>query len=80
MFKNHIKLAWRNLIKNKAYLAINLTGLAVAMTCFLLLALFVQFEMSFDKHHQNSERIFRIVQQQKGNNVSDNTAFHHRSI
>ncbi len=75
MFKNHIKLAWRNLIKNKAYLAINLTGLAVAMTCFLLLALFVQFEMSFDKHHQNSERIFRIVQQQKGNSYQGTDMF-----
>ncbi|WP_350292593.1 ABC transporter permease [uncultured Croceitalea sp.] len=75
MFKNHIKLAWRNLIKNKAYLIINLTGLTVAMTCFVLLALFVQFEMSFDKHHQNSDRTFRIVQQQKGNSYQGTDMF-----
>lgn len=75
MFKNHIKLAWRNLIKNKAYLVINLTGLTVAMTCFVLLALFVQFEKSFDKHHENSDRTFRIVQQQKGNTYQGTDMF-----
>jgi putative ABC transport system permease protein len=67
MLKTQIKLAWRNLIKNKAYLAINLTGLTVAMTCFVLIGLFIQFELSFEKHHQNADSTFRIIQQQKGN-------------
>lgn len=70
-----MKIAWRNLIKNKAYLAINLTGLTVAMTCFVLLALFIQFELSFEKHHQNSERTFRIIQQQKGNSYQGTDMF-----
>ena len=75
MFKSYLKIAWRNLFKSKGYLAINLTGLTVAMTCFVLLALFIQFEMSFDKHHQNSEKTFRIVQQQKGNSYQGTDMF-----
>jgi len=75
MFKSYLKIAWRNLIKNKSYLVINLTGLTVAMTCFVLLALFIQFEMSFDKHHENSEKIFRIIQQQKGNSYQGTDMF-----
>ena len=75
MLTNQLKLAWRNLIKNKSYLIINLTGLTVAMTCFVLIALFIQFELSFDKHHQNSERTYRIVQQQKGNSYQGTDMF-----
>lgn len=75
MLKTQIKLAWRNLIKNKSYLTINLTGLTVAMTCFVLIGLFIQFELSFEKHHQKSDRTFRIVQQQKGNSYQGTDMF-----
>ncbi|MDT0538626.1 ABC transporter permease [Croceitalea sp. P059] len=75
MFKSYLKIAWRNLIKNKSYLVINLTGLTVAMTCFVLIALFIQFEMSFDKHHENSEKTFRIIQQQRGNSYQGTDMF-----
>ncbi|MFP4845415.1 ABC transporter permease [Winogradskyella sp. PE311] len=67
MFKNYFKIAWRNLIKNKVYSFINLSGLTIGMTCFILIAFYIQFELSFDKHIENSDRIYRIVQQQKGN-------------
>ena len=75
MLKTQIKLAWRNLIKNKSYLIINLSGLTVAMTCFILIALFIKFELSFDKHHQKSDRTYRIVQQQKGNSYQGTDMF-----
>ncbi|MFK7814592.1 MAG: ABC transporter permease [Maribacter sp.] len=75
MFKNYLKIAWRNLIKNKAYLIINLSGLTVALTCFILIALFIQFELSYDKHHQKSDRTYRIVQQQKGNEYQGTDMF-----
>jgi putative ABC transport system permease protein len=67
MFKNYFKIAWRNLIKNKVYSFINLSGLTIGMTCFILISFYIQFELSFDKHIENSDRIYRIVQQQKGN-------------
>ncbi|NJB70229.1 putative ABC transport system permease protein [Saonia flava] len=67
MFKNYVKIAWRNLVKNKMYSAINLTGLTIGMTCFILIALFIQFETSFDKNHEKADWIYRIAQQQKGN-------------
>ena len=67
MFKNYFKIAWRNLIKNKVYSFINLSGLTIGMTCFILIALYIQYEISYDKHIENSDRIYRIVQQQNGN-------------
>ena len=67
MFKNYLKIAWRNLIKNKMYSYINLTGLTMGMTCFILIALYIQFETSYDEHHEKSDRIYRVVQQQEGN-------------
>lgn len=75
MLKTQIKLAWRNLIKNKAYLIVNLSGLTVAMTCFILIGLFVEFELGFDKHHQKSHSTYRIVQQQKGNSYQGTDLF-----
>lgn len=75
MFKNYIKIAWRNLIKNKSYLIINLIGLTVGMTCFIMIGLFIHFENSYDKHHEKSERTFRIVQQQKGNSYQGTDMF-----
>ncbi|RZN82546.1 MAG: ABC transporter permease [Winogradskyella sp.] len=67
MIKNYFKIAWRSLIKNKVYSLINLSGLTIGMTCFILIAFYIQFELSYDKHIENSDRIYRIVQQQEGN-------------
>ncbi len=62
MFKNYLKIAWRNLIKNKAYSLINISGLAVGVCCFLLIALYVKNEFSYDKFHSKSDRIYRVWQ------------------
>ena len=67
MFKNYLKIAWRNLVKNKTYSLINIAGLTIGLTCFILIALYIQFETSFEAHHENSDRIYRIAQQQEGN-------------
>lgn len=63
------------MIKNKMYSFINLTGLTIGMTCFVLIALFIQFELSFDKQHERSDRIFRTVQKQEGNNYRGTDMF-----
>ncbi len=62
MFKNYIKIAWRNLIKNKGYSMINISGLAVGVSCFILIALYVKNEFSYDRFHSNADSIYRVWQ------------------
>ncbi|HBZ37670.1 MAG TPA: macrolide ABC transporter permease, partial [Balneola sp.] len=60
MFKNYIKIAFRNLFKNKVYSFINIFGLAVGIAVCALIALYVQNEWSYDEFHENSENIYRV--------------------
>jgi putative ABC transport system permease protein len=69
MFKNYLKFAIRNIVKHKGCSFINILGLSVGMACFLLIMLFVQHELSIDRHHENSERIYRI-QGENGRQIS----------
>ncbi|MCW5515042.1 ABC transporter permease [Muriicola sp. Z0-33] len=62
MFSSYLKIAWRNIVKNKGYAAINIAGLAVGVCCFILIALFVKHEFSYDKFHANADRIYRVWQ------------------
>ncbi|MFT4093091.1 MAG: ABC transporter permease [Niabella sp.] len=61
MFRNYIKTAWRNLFKTKIFSIINITGLAFGLTVFWLITLFIADELSYDKYHEKSDRIFRVV-------------------
>lgn len=63
MFKNYIKTAWRNLVRNKAFSIINITGLAIGIAASLLLFIVVQYERSYDTFHTNYKRIYRVVTQ-----------------
>lgn len=67
MIKNYFITAVRNIRKNKGYSFINIAGLAVGMTFFLLILLYVSFELSYDDFHENYDRIYRVVQRQPGN-------------
>ncbi|HVZ95553.1 MAG TPA: ABC transporter permease [Chitinophagaceae bacterium] len=60
MFKNYFKIAWRNLLKSKAFSVINITGLAIGLSCFLLIALYVMDELSYDRFFPDSGRIYRV--------------------
>jgi len=60
MLKNYLKIAYRHISRNKLYPAINILGLAIGLTCTILIGLFVQNELSFDKHHENYKRIYRL--------------------
>ncbi len=66
MFKNHLTIALRSLRKQGGFAFINIVGLAIGLTCFILIGLFVQFELSYDSFHEKSDRIYRIVQEQPG--------------
>ncbi len=61
MFKNYIRIAWRNLIKRKVFTAINILGLAIGFGSSILLYLFLNYHLSFDNFHPNAERIYRAV-------------------
>ena len=61
MFKNYIKIAMRNIRKYRSYSIINIIGLVIGMTCFILIAVYIQWELSFDKYHKNGKDIYRIV-------------------
>ena len=60
MIKNYIKIAWRNLLKNKGFTAINIIGLSLGIGCFIVIAMFVTDELSYDRYHENANRIYRI--------------------
>lgn len=61
MLKNYIKIAFRNLIKNKSHTLINIGGLTLGIVCSLIIFLIIQFDLSFDKSHDDSDQIYRVV-------------------
>lgn len=67
MIKNYFKIAWRNLRKNKAFSFINIFGLAIGLTCFMLIAAFVLNELSYDKYPAEAKNIYRVILSVTGN-------------
>lgn len=65
MIKNYFKIAFRNLLKHKAYAAINITGLAIGIASCLLLFLVVRYEMSYDKDQPNYNNLYHVVTENK---------------
>jgi putative ABC transport system permease protein len=61
MLKNYFKIAWRNLLRNKLYSLINIIGLAIGVSCCVLIFLYVQYELSYDTYNTKSDRIFRLT-------------------
>ncbi|HMB93502.1 MAG TPA: hypothetical protein VKP65_21800 [Rhodothermales bacterium] len=61
MLKNYLKIALRNLQRSPAYAFINVFGPALGIMCCLLIGLYVQDELSFDRFHEKGDRIFRIA-------------------
>tara|TARA_R110002167_G_scaffold103346_41_gene267476 strand:+ start:1628 stop:4027 length:2400 start_codon:yes stop_codon:yes gene_type:complete len=67
MFKNYIKIAWRNLLKNKGYSAINIGGLALGMAVALIIGLWIQDELSNNSYFSKKEKIAQVYQSQTFN-------------
>lgn len=67
MFQNYFKIASRNLLKQKLYSVINIAGLTLGLTCFMVILLYVQHEFSYDNFYPNTQRIHRVYQKQAGN-------------
>ena len=60
MIKNYFKIAWRNLLKNKTFSFINIIGLSSGLACFILIALYVADELSYDHFNKKADRIYRV--------------------
>lgn len=74
MLKNYFKIALRNISRNKLYSFINIFGLAVGITACVLIFLYVKDELSYDKHHPDHERVFRVNTYVKLSGQNDNFA------
>jgi putative ABC transport system permease protein len=64
MFKNYFKTAWRNLIKNKSFFALNFVGLFVSVVVCILIGLIIMYEKSFDKNSISKATVYRVVKEQ----------------
>ena len=71
MLTKYLKLALRNLKRNKVYSFINIFGLALGITCCLLLSLYIWDEMSYDKHHKRASDLYRIITNFQSGSVVD---------
>ncbi|MFX0202264.1 MAG: ABC transporter permease [Candidatus Hodarchaeota archaeon] len=71
MFKNYLKIAIRNLQKNKAFSLINILGFAFGISICLGIAAYLLHEYSFDQYHANSERIYRLIDAQHNSSTID---------
>lgn len=68
MIRNYFKIAFRTIRKNGVTTAINVIGLTAGLTCCLLMILYMQHELSYDRFHKNSDRIVRVIMEYGGTN------------
>ncbi len=65
MYKSYFTIGWRNILKNKGYAAINVGGLALAMTVAMLIGLWIYDELSYNKYHENYDSIAKVYRTEK---------------
>ncbi|MFC1563416.1 ABC transporter permease [candidate division KSB1 bacterium] len=61
MFRNYLKITFRNILKHKGYSMIKILGLAIGMACCILITAYIGYELSFDKYHEKSDNIYRVA-------------------
>lgn len=67
MFKNYFKIAWRNMVRHKAYSFINILGLSIGIAACLLILQYVSFELSYENFQVNKDRLYRVQQDRYDN-------------
>src|SRR5580704_17810057 len=65
MIKNYLKLAWRNLLKDRQFSILNILGLAVGLTCTLLIGLWVADELHMEHYNPNDARLYQVMSYHK---------------
>ncbi|MGB3145300.1 MAG: ABC transporter permease [Maribacter sp.] len=63
MFKNYLKIAWRNLIRNKSFSLLNIVGLSIGLAVTALILIWINFEVGYDKFHEKTDRIYQVNNQ-----------------
>ncbi len=71
MFKNYLKITWRSLFKNKVYSSINIIGLSIGITSFVLILLYMNYELSYDKWHSSLKKVYRLGMEDQNGIVYD---------
>ena len=71
MFQNYFKTTYRHLLKSKVNFALKLGGLSLALLSFLVIAIYVSFQLSFDKYHDNYKNIYRLNSERKENGTRE---------
>lgn len=71
MFWNYLKIAFRNLVRQKSYSLINIFGLTIGIAAFLMIMLYVQHELSYNSHIPNKDRLYRCVELQFPDGIDD---------
>lgn len=74
MYQNYFKVFQRTLVKQKAYALLNVSGLAIGIACFLLIALYIEDEYSYDRMHTKADRIFRMHEILESDGVGERSA------
>src|SRR5215470_4661375 len=68
MIRNYLKIAWRNLLRNKGFSLTNLLGLTIGISCTILILLWVQDELNYDRLHGNYSSIYKVMANRDFNN------------
>ena len=71
MIRNYIKIAFRNLLRDRAFSILNLAGLSVGLASVIMIMAYVRYELSYDKTYSNYSRVYRLLQETKSNNTDD---------
>ena len=74
MFFEFLKITIRSIIKQRVYVAVNVLGLTISTVVFLLISLFIDDELRFDKYHENYENVYRVVNEYKRNGVGEESS------
>ncbi|HMG68381.1 MAG TPA: ABC transporter permease, partial [Chitinophagaceae bacterium] len=73
MIKNYFRIAWRNMQRNKVNSFINIAGLSIGMACVILIVMYVQDELSYDKFFKKADHIFQVNMTTVNNGVEGTT-------
>ena len=74
MFRNYFKITYRNFVRQKVYSLLNMVGLAIGLTCFILIFFYIQDELSYDRFHSQSDRIYRVLEHFESEGVGEHSA------
>src|SRR4051812_47869641 len=66
MFRNYLKTAWRNLVRNRFYASVNIIGLAIGIASFIVILIYLNYELSYDKWDPALKKVYKIGLQSKG--------------